>query len=59
VSSGFSPELVAGLWRERRPSGPPIAHGFRSTYADRWVRFHSLATAALPADMSAPLPGRP
>ncbi|MGX1880910.1 DUF3885 domain-containing protein [Streptomyces sp. NPDC055287] len=42
MSSGFSPALLAGLWRERRPAGPPIAHTFRSAYADRWVRFHSL-----------------
>ncbi|WP_369189910.1 hypothetical protein [Streptomyces sp. R08] len=34
--------LLAALWRERWPSGPPVAHTFRSTYADRWVRFHSL-----------------
>ncbi|WP_405973797.1 hypothetical protein OG496_35340 [Streptomyces sp. NBC_00988] len=34
--------LLAALWRERRPSGPPVAHTFRSTYANRWVRFHSL-----------------
>lgn len=33
---------LAALWRERWPSGPPVAHTFRSTYADRWVRFHSL-----------------
>ncbi|MFI9581188.1 hypothetical protein ACIHCQ_04965 [Streptomyces sp. NPDC052236] len=42
MTSSFTPELLAGLWQERRPSGPPIAHTFRSTYADRWVRFHSL-----------------
>ncbi|WP_406303278.1 hypothetical protein OHA61_13630 [Streptomyces sp. NBC_00885] len=42
MSAGFTPELLAGLWQERRPSGPPIAHTFRSTYPDRWVRFHSL-----------------
>lgn len=35
-------ESLSELWRERRPSGPPIAHTFRSSYADRWVRFHSL-----------------
>ncbi|MFJ9372236.1 hypothetical protein [Streptomyces sp. NPDC101455] len=34
--------LLAALWRERWLSGPPVAHTFRSTYADRWVRFHSL-----------------
>ncbi|MFB7652386.1 MULTISPECIES: hypothetical protein [unclassified Streptomyces] len=33
---------LAELWRARHPSGPPVAHTFRSTYADRWVRFHSL-----------------
>ncbi|MFI1759558.1 hypothetical protein [Streptomyces sp. NPDC020571] len=37
-----SPDALAALWRARRPSGPPVAHTFRSTYADRWVRFHSL-----------------
>jgi len=42
VSPGLTPELLAGLWRERWLSGPPVAHTFRSTYADRWVRFHSL-----------------
>ncbi|MCX4586630.1 hypothetical protein [Streptomyces sp. NBC_01481] len=42
MSSDFTPELLAGLWQERRPSGPLIAHTFRSTYCDRWVRFHSL-----------------
>ncbi|MFJ6613230.1 hypothetical protein ACIQPT_23450 [Streptomyces sp. NPDC091289] len=42
MSAEPTPELSAELWRERRPSGPPIAHTFRSTYADRWVRFHSL-----------------
>lgn len=24
------------------PSGPPVAHPFRTRYADRWVRFRSL-----------------
>ena len=33
---------LAALWRERWPSDPPVAHTFRSAYADRWVRFHSL-----------------
>ncbi|WP_406862762.1 hypothetical protein ABZO31_20975 [Streptomyces sp. HUAS MG47] len=33
---------LAALWRERRPSGPPLAHTIRDTYRDRWVRFHSL-----------------
>ncbi|MGW0923721.1 DUF3885 domain-containing protein [Streptomyces sp. NPDC002755] len=42
MSTEETPTLLATLWRERRPSGPPIAHSFRSTYADRWVRFHSL-----------------
>ncbi|MDQ1008696.1 hypothetical protein QFZ82_003181 [Streptomyces sp. V4I23] len=42
MSTGVTPTLLEALWRERRPSGPPIAHTFRSTYADRWVRFHSL-----------------
>ncbi|MET7715153.1 hypothetical protein [Streptomyces sp. NPDC005407] len=42
MSAGITPELLARLWQERRPSGPPVAHTFRSTYADRWVRFHSL-----------------
>lgn len=42
MSTGITPTLLEALWRERRPSGPPIAHTFRSTYAGRWVRFHSL-----------------
>ncbi|WP_327680934.1 DUF3885 domain-containing protein [Streptomyces sp. NBC_00467] len=42
MSPGFTPQLLARLWRERRPSGPPVAHTFRGTYADLWVRFHSL-----------------
>ncbi|MEW2080765.1 hypothetical protein [Streptomyces sp. NPDC005283] len=42
MSAGVTPTLLAALWRERRPSGPPVAHTFRSTYAERWVRFHSL-----------------
>ncbi|WP_328861569.1 DUF3885 domain-containing protein [Streptomyces sp. NBC_00306] len=42
MSPGFTPQLLAGLWQERRPSGPPVAHRFRGTYADLWVRFHSL-----------------
>ncbi|WP_405931172.1 hypothetical protein [Streptomyces sp. NBC_00827] len=42
MSTGVSPTLLARLWQERRPSGPPVAHTFRSTYTDRWVRFHSL-----------------
>ncbi|MFF3324557.1 hypothetical protein [Streptomyces sp. NPDC002889] len=42
MSAGLTPELLAGLWQERRPSGPPLAHTFRGMYADRWVRFHSL-----------------
>ncbi|WP_425830203.1 DUF3885 domain-containing protein [Streptomyces fractus] len=33
---------LAALWRERRGPCPPIAHRFRTAYADRWVRFHSL-----------------
>jgi hypothetical protein len=37
-----SPDTLGALWRARRPSGPPVAHTFRSAYADRWVRFHSL-----------------
>ncbi|MFC7885991.1 hypothetical protein ACFUVV_29550 [Streptomyces sp. NPDC057376] len=36
-----SPSLAV-LWRDLRPSGPPVAHTFRSGYADRWVRFHTL-----------------
>ena len=35
-------ESLAELWRQRRPSGPPVAHTLRSTYPDCWVRFHSL-----------------
>lgn len=42
MSAELTPELLAQMWRDRRPSVPPIAHTFRSTYADRWVRFHSL-----------------
>ncbi|MCZ9349631.1 hypothetical protein ACH4NS_11150 [Streptomyces mutabilis] len=38
----LTPSLLAALWRERRPAGPPIAHGFRSRYPDHWVRFHTL-----------------
>lgn len=33
---------LATLWRARHPSVAPLAHTFRSAYADRWVRFHSL-----------------
>jgi hypothetical protein len=42
VSEDFAPEALADLWRNRRPEGPPIGHTFKWTYADRWVRFHSL-----------------
>lgn len=42
MTSGVPSTPLAELWRERRPAGPPIAHTFRDTYADRWVRFHSL-----------------
>ncbi|MFD5269999.1 hypothetical protein [Streptomyces sp. NPDC058335] len=35
-------EDLARLWRERHPSVPPVAHTFRTVFADRWVRFHSL-----------------
>jgi hypothetical protein len=42
MSTGVTPRLLARLWQERRSSGPPVAHTFRSTYASRWVRFHSL-----------------
>ncbi|WNO72681.1 hypothetical protein [Streptomyces sp. AM8-1-1] len=42
MSPGFTPQLLARLWQERRPSVPPVAHRFRGTYADLWVRFHSL-----------------
>lgn len=42
MNAGPTPALLAALWRERRPSGPPVAHTFRTAYADRWVRFHSL-----------------
>ncbi|MFD7442233.1 hypothetical protein [Streptomyces sp. NPDC059909] len=42
MTAGVTPSLLATLWRERRPSGPPIAHTFRGTHADGWVRFHSL-----------------
>ncbi|MFJ4329846.1 hypothetical protein [Streptomyces sp. NPDC088935] len=37
-----SPAALAALWRARHPAVPPVAHTFRSAYADRWVRFHSL-----------------
>nr|WP_259408080.1 hypothetical protein [Streptomyces akebiae] len=42
MSFAIDPDLLAALWRERHPSGPPVAHTFRTRYADRWVRFHSL-----------------
>lgn len=42
MNAQVDPSLLAALWRARRPSGPPLAHTFRTTYADRWVRFHSL-----------------
>ncbi|MFH9819218.1 hypothetical protein [Streptomyces sp. NPDC017230] len=42
MSSTIDPELLAALWRECHPSGPPVAHTFRTRYADRWVRLHSL-----------------
>lgn len=38
----IDPDLLAALWRERHPSAPPVAHTFRTRYADSWVRFHSL-----------------
>ena len=41
---------LAALWRERWPSDPPVAHTFRSAYADRWVRFHSLPGSKRYAD---------
>lgn len=31
------------LWEERWPASPPVAQWIRDAYADRWVRFHSLA----------------
>ncbi|MGH4033857.1 DUF3885 domain-containing protein [Actinomycetota bacterium Odt1-20B] len=37
--------LERELWRARHPSAPPVAHTFRTTYAERWVRFHSLPGA--------------
>ena len=42
MSLGVVPDRLASLWRNRHPSGPPLAHTFRTSYADRWVRFHSL-----------------
>ncbi|MFE7277163.1 hypothetical protein [Streptomyces sp. NPDC057623] len=42
MSTGVIPTRLAALWRERRSSGPPVAHTFRGAYADRWVRFHTL-----------------
>ncbi|MFD4582632.1 hypothetical protein ACFWOY_09590 [Streptomyces sp. NPDC058423] len=42
MNAQVDPSLLAAPWRARRPSGPPLAHTFRTTYADRWVRFHSL-----------------
>jgi hypothetical protein len=42
MSTGVTPVLLAALWREWRPSGPPVAHTFRTSYADHWVHFHSL-----------------
>ncbi|MEV5613332.1 hypothetical protein [Streptomyces sp. NPDC052225] len=35
-------EGLAALWRARRGPCPPLAHRFRTVYADRWVRLHSL-----------------
>ncbi|MEU2259711.1 hypothetical protein ABZ557_05385 [Streptomyces sp. NPDC019645] len=42
MNAQVDPSLLAALRRARRPSGPPLAHPFRTTYADRWVRFRSL-----------------
>ncbi|MCX5361118.1 hypothetical protein OG864_20635 [Streptomyces sp. NBC_00124] len=42
------PTQLAELWRELRPLGGPIAHIFRTTYVDRWVRFHSLLDSKYP-----------
>lgn len=30
------------LWEQRWPDCPPLAHELKSSYEDRWVRFHSL-----------------
>ncbi|MDL2077205.1 hypothetical protein QNN03_12215 [Streptomyces sp. GXMU-J15] len=35
-------EPLAALWRQRHPPVPPLAHTFRTRFADRWVRYHSL-----------------
>lgn len=37
-----SPHPLAALWHDLRPECAPLAHTFRGSYADRWVRFHSL-----------------
>ncbi|MQA98311.1 MAG: hypothetical protein GEV11_28310 [Streptosporangiales bacterium] len=29
-------------WNANWPGGPPVAHELKSTFHDRWVRFHSL-----------------
>lgn len=42
MSAGFGIERLAALWQDRHPSQGPVAHEFRTAFADRWVRFHSL-----------------
>lgn len=37
-----SPHPLAALWHDLRPGCAPLAHTFRGSYADRWVRFHGL-----------------
>ncbi|MER5883662.1 hypothetical protein ABT160_07520 [Streptomyces sp. NPDC001941] len=42
MHSRTEPADLAALWRARHASVLPVAHTFRTVYADRWVRFHSL-----------------
>ncbi|MFD5568279.1 DUF3885 domain-containing protein [Streptomyces cadmiisoli] len=42
MSSALDRDRLSALWRRQYPKGPPIAHELRTSYGDRWVRFHSL-----------------
>lgn len=42
MSPSFDPEGLSTLWCERRPGCPPVAHEFKETYRDCWVRFRGL-----------------
>ncbi|MGW5345470.1 DUF3885 domain-containing protein [Streptomyces sp. HUAS TT3] len=35
-------ERLTRLWQAHRPAGPVLPWELKTTYADRWVRFHSL-----------------